>query len=687
MLIGHAHWIGINEAISIKPYYDCVDLNYIVHIVNFRCAIAVNTTDAEAPEAAPRDTLRDALRDEVTVLLEATGAIDETCAKRLRKQWQALRDAAQNQTQRPPQDERETEALFAALRTRIHAQVALREEQYAALEAQVQQLQASVQGGDVAQAQPLEQALIHALNQIAGLSDQRRQKIITAVEQLRPQLQSLTEWRHWGHGQARTQLIEEIRGLHVSGLGMSKIAQRIQLARQQWKDWAQTGDGGTHKLYAAFDQACVAAYLPCQQHFDQQKQQRQLGSEAREKICTTLEQAFEGIDSNNPDWKKMQHLLRAQADGWRRVRAADYRQRKPLQRRFDEIFAKFDDKLERERQRNYRRREKLIEEITQLAQRDDVAAALAELPALKQQWAPTAASSRRRENAIWKRFTAACDALFEKRDQQRQAFKQTLRHNLAAKNALCAQIEKSCQAATQAATQATAQATASSDDGAAQANPVPLSATQVAKWGRQWDETGAAPKTAADKVNQRYRRAMAGAQQAVAQQKHAQQSQQLDLLLKKSQLCADFEALALGAAPNPSKLAATAKQWQALPPLADELDGALQRRWQATATALDDQAAARKLRALLAANGEALQALVLQLEIIAEVDSPAAFSQQRMAMRIAHLSAALGKGEGARKDASAEQIVRNMLVLGAVEKKQRQAALKRLARCRQALGW
>ena len=84
-------------------------------------------------------------------------------------------------------------ALFVELRERIHAQVALREKQFARVENTLQQLRASLSNGDVKQSQQLEQSVVDTLNQITGLSSQRRRKIITELEALQPKLRKLAD--------------------------------------------------------------------------------------------------------------------------------------------------------------------------------------------------------------------------------------------------------------------------------------------------------------------------------------------------------------------------------------------------------------------------------------------------------------------------------------------------------------
>ena len=610
-------------------------------------------TAGDASADASVDTAVDAqLSREVSALLAGKGGVDESKAKHLRKRWDAR--------QRQGAADESLATQFLQLRERVHAQVELRERQFAEVEDKLTRLRACLENGDIKQSQQLEQSAIDQLNRITGLSSRRRQRIITDLEALRPKLRKLTAWRHWGTVRAREKVIEEIKNIHDSGAALPQIAQRIRQVRKEWQHWDAAGEGGDKKLYEIFDRACTEAYQPCRAYFDRQKQKRRQNSSAREEICALLEREFERVEWRDPPWKELQQLTRDRAREWRRSGPADYALRKPLQRRFDAIMEKFDERLDRERRRCRKIREQLIADIEQLAERPDTGAALVELKALKKQWAPTVPDSRAKEQALWKRFTESCDKVYAKRAREREDFTRTLKQNLKAKEALCAEIEAGCRPGAE-------------DPAALRAN--------LGRWEGRWTQSGEAPKGAAKKINARYRRAMAEAQKTLAGADADQAMRLQDLLRQKALVCADIEALALAGAPvSEKKYKALTGAWAALAPLPDALEEAIGARYRLAVAAVTEADALRRLKDGLEANLETLHELLLQLEILLELDSPPAFSRQRMALQVGRLSAAMGKadtGEGK----SAERLIREILLVGAVDEGRGGAAFKRLDHC------
>ncbi|MDD9856946.1 MAG: DUF349 domain-containing protein [Gammaproteobacteria bacterium] len=603
---------------------------------------------------APPGGVESELHREIRALLECPDGIDESRAKRLRKQRLLCQDAGG--------EDSALAALFERLRERVHSQVELREKQFAQVEEHLRQLRASLSNGDLERARQLEKTVMQALDQITRLSKQRRRKVIAELEALQPELHKLSGWRRWGTIQAREKMIREIRDIHKSGATLEEIARRIRQARQEWRDWDQAGEGASRKLQALFEHECTTAYRPCQAHFDEQKRRHRQNSRARDQICLFLEQEFSRIEWRAIDWKKLQQLVRSQTGKWHSVGPAEYKLRKILQRRFDAIMEKFNDPLDRERRRNYKMREKLIADIEQLAQSENTRAALAELQVLKKKWAPTVTSSHRREREIWKRFTDACDKVFAKRDREREDLKRTLRENLAARESLCAEIETRCRSDSQTHLEIGA---------------------HLKRWRARWDELGEAPKASAEKINKRYRHAMRRAQRMFDKTALDEQIRRHNLLRQKSLLCARLEAQALAGgcggrgAGDPDRLS---DRWKALPPLPGDLEQAIGERYRLACAAIVDAAALQRLRASIPAHVEVLHARLLQLEILVEVDSPAAFSRQRMALQIERLSAALGNRE-AGQGKPAGQLIEDILVAGAVPEREHAAALERLDRC------
>ena len=593
-------------------------------------------------------------------LLASKSGIDEHLAKQLRKQWAVFDTGSVAQPQLD-----EITQLFASLRSRIHAQVELRNAQFTELTAQLEHLKEQVQAGDLKTIPQQEAELIEKLNRIVGLSVQRRQRLIEELDQLRPKIQEMTAWRHWGTGQARQKVIREIRNLHETEKDLKKAAQRIQQARKQWRDWDQS-DAAEHALYREFDRVCTQAYAPCKRYFEQQRQQRQKAAQVREQCCQLLETELAQIDWHSADWKAVQRLVQAQKTRWRHAGTVEHKLRQVLQQRFDRIIAEYEAPLERERARCLKRRQTLIAELDRLAQSEQVKLITRQLTELKKQWVVSVACARKQEQDLWQQFTQACDRVYQQRDALRQTETRQQQQNLQAREAICVQIE-----------------TFTERDGAAES----VLAAQLVRWQAQWQECGGAPVASRVAIEKRYRSALHQVQQWQQQTAAHQQQATEALLLVFYRHCTELEKNlfeSADAAPSTPDMAKIEHAWQSLDALPPPLQQQMEQRFQRASKAYADPAEREQLCKQAVSNLDQLQQLLLQLEIAANVPSPAEFARQRMALQVNRLAAGVGKATTVEL-LPPGQLVTAILSLGAVPPAEGEQAMQRLQQCRQAL--
>jgi hypothetical protein len=126
----------------------------------------------------------------------------------------------------------------------------------------------------------------------------------------------------------------------------------------------------------------------------------------------------------------------------------------------------------------------------------------------------------------------------------------------------------------------------------------------------------------------------------------AQHRQALALLSRQAALCARLER-ALETPEAGLDLAECEQEWQELPVQRNAaLQAAITARFNTAATALrEGGSAAAGILEKLAANGRRRAELCLQLEILAQVDSPPDLAKERLALQVTRLKEHMGDGE------------------------------------------
>ncbi len=138
-----------------------------------------------------------------------------------------------------------------------------------------------------------------------------------------------------------------------------------------------------------------------------------------------IQQASELVESS--DWKETSDKLKDLQQEWKdigRVGIEDPELWKEFRVQCDEFFTRKRDTyeiLQQNRLNNLDGKKTLCEQAERLAQREFDEEIIREAKLLRERWKEIGAVPRRDSDKIWKRFNAACDAVFDKRKAAREA--------------------------------------------------------------------------------------------------------------------------------------------------------------------------------------------------------------------------------------------------------------------------
>ena len=308
------------------------------------------------------------------------------------------------------------------------------------LKTQLQALERAVEQGEVKAATRAEsriKALLHACPPESAATERGQARF----RALNARLQSLRDWRRWGSGQAREELLAHVEALPDLETDPEKLAKAIRTARGAWQRMDKAGDRPDEGVWERFDQACTRAYAPCAQHFEAKAKERDAHLRTREAVLTDLEDLARQVDSKTPDWKALDRKLRDLKRRWREAGTVGRKDWKRIEALYKERLVPFEEPIREEQARNLAERKRLIEQVEALKEEPDLQQALEETKRAQRAWSVTVPQGRKREQKLWERFRAACDQVFERRKQEREARDQAQIDHLAAKRVLCEQAE------------------------------------------------------------------------------------------------------------------------------------------------------------------------------------------------------------------------------------------------------
>lgn len=578
-----------------------------------------------------------ALLQRAETVLQQPSAVQEADLKALRQQWEALErpefSALTSELQQ------HFERLLEQLQNRLRRQIQQRDQEWLELQELAGQLETTASDGELQQATSLLEQIRQRLKQSIGLS---RSQIANLEERLHAcagRLGELRDWRRWGAHQAREQLCGEVESLIDRADEPAEIARRIQQARKAWKELDhQEGGAAPKTLWRRFNTACERAYAPCQAYFAAQAEERRHNLDKKQALCAQLEQFVSATDWQQVDWRIATQLCREAYTQWRQIGPVDRAEHRALDRRFQRALRPLEQQLEAERQREWQRRQQLIEQVRALAEQPQLRTAVEAVKKAQAAWRPTVQGPPRQEQALWKEFRAACDAVFARRQAEQDAADQERQARLQHRQALCAEAE-------------TLSATAADAEQLAQARQR-LRALQNA-----WAAAGPAPKSDQAALEQRFAAALRQFAQHEQNAQRASDHAAFIALHQRARLCAQLEAL-LPDPPTGEQLATvletTRTAWEQLPPITAPLLEPLLERFGAAVQALTasepvnpDGAPAEartQLIRILESQLERKQTWCVHLEILMGVESPPEAAGLRMQHQVARLSASLTGG-------------------------------------------
>ena len=577
-------------------------------------------------QAAPALAAAEALVEEAERLAADTG-IDNA---QLPLRWQALDLAV-----RTPDLTRRFEAAIMVIESRRLAQMRATQQQESAAR---QQLHALLHEAEVALAAGQVQAARAAADQTRALkaaAGTLPKPTIQRLSRVVQQLGELERWMSFGQHNARVQLCERAEALAAETHPPAQLAKEVQKLRAEWKALDEQHAGVPKSLWERFDGACEKAYAPAARHFAELHASRKQARKQREEfIAAAAQKAGEWLAAEPRDLKAIERWLRETDNAWHHgeLGSVEPDSWKKLDAKMKQALAPLRELLGQARGEAKAGRLALIAEAEALLARAQERDAPAQARALQSRWTEHAKANPiagRDERALWERFRAACNAVFEARDSQRKETDNRRREQRRAFDELCEQAEQLAHAEQ-----------ADGDE----------VRRQLRELQQKWRDAAAA-NPVPPALESRFRAARGAVEGALGARRRGEEAAVWQALLAKAALCEQIDAALMAEPPAAVDAESLQSRWSALPALPAAWEQKMAaRRDQALAAFAGEEARYDQLDRIddgVAARGDAL----LELELALGLPSPAELAKERLAVQVRKLNsrfkAAAGGGSAA----------------------------------------
>ena len=197
----------------------------------------------------------------------------------------------------------------------------------------------------------------------------------------------------------------------------------LQKLHEQWKEYRPVAKEFREDIWNRFKAATAVVNKRYQAHFEGLKEQQADNLVKKTELCERTEAVAAREIKNTADWNAASKEIEEIQAAWRRI---GYATKKDNQKIYDRFRAACDAFYSRKREfysgikdsmnDNLEKKLALIEQAEALKTSTEWKKATDQFIALQKQWKEIGAVPRKKSEALWKRFRAACDEFFTARD-------------------------------------------------------------------------------------------------------------------------------------------------------------------------------------------------------------------------------------------------------------------------------
>lgn len=243
----------------------------------------------------------------------------------------------------------------------------------------------------------------------------------------------------------KTALCEQAEAL-ANNPDVLEAFKTLQTLHEEWRGIGPVSKEMREEIWNRFKEASTVINKRHQQHFEEIKAAEQAAEQAKTALCEEIEAIDLDALQSFSAWDEKTKIVLDMQERWKAAGFASRKVNTQLFERFrkscDQFFARkaeYYKKAKDTMSENLEKKRALCEQAEALKESTDWRAASEKLTQLQKEWRTIGAVPRKYSDAIWKRFTEACDYFFERKKQEFASKKNEEHDNLVAKQAV---IEK-----------------------------------------------------------------------------------------------------------------------------------------------------------------------------------------------------------------------------------------------------
>ena len=223
----------------------------------------------------------------------------------------------------------------------------------------------------------------------------------------------------------------------------------LQKLHEEWREIGPVAKEEREAIWNRFKEASSKINKKHQAYFESLKEKEEENLRLKTAICEKAEAIDLESLKNRKGWQdKLDEILALQEE-WKKIGFATKKANTKIYKRFraacDSFFKArniFYKALKEEMAENLDRRKALLEKAEALKASDDWKAATEKIKELQKEWRSIGVTFKKHSDEVWEKFSAACDYIFEQREQIFSDQKATEEENLKQKRAIIDKVSE-----------------------------------------------------------------------------------------------------------------------------------------------------------------------------------------------------------------------------------------------------
>ena len=247
--------------------------------------------------------------------------------------------------------------------------------------------------------------------------------------------------------ESKTALCEAAEAL-VGEESILEAFRKLQELHEQWREIGPVAVEYKDTIWERFKDASSRINRRHQEYFEGIKEEQKKNLALKSELCEKVEALCADMLTTRKEWKRASESLIEIQKVWKTIGFAPKKDNTRIYERFraacDKFFElkkAFYDNIREEMANNLQQKIEICEAAEAIMDSEQWKKSADELVALQKRWKEIGPVSRRHADAVWKRFRAACDHFFARKNEHFSSIDAEYADNLAKKRALLEEIE------------------------------------------------------------------------------------------------------------------------------------------------------------------------------------------------------------------------------------------------------